>query len=1823
MLSTGLLTVNIHEVLTFDGTEIVLHPDLFEIPRRISTLSVSSIKTVPAGGQGGILPMHRSTPSDILPLSSHLGNKQATLNDTRIELCNPNTPGRLEVGQMVEVRVWDALPESKVSPSPPTSGQRQAPTSTPFSIESANNETSKALYTGSSLHMNSPAIPSLPVSLHYSDELQFQSDVEGKNVGNQSTVPLGVHITKDTIPISPLPSSPKGDYQTFGKSIPEQISRNVISGASLELPTSFTPFPTRLRVNSSDGIPRAVPKPPLMNRSRYPYNLPVPDQRRVVSSFPQLQSLASKGHMRDISDMTTETIQGTLPEADVGIEFMTSQDEEDILNKISLTHSLRFSFIMKITELSLTSMPSNARTQVSILRQVAELYNISSYDMVTVNRIEKVDEAMVMEAVSADFVTVTIQDQFIGRGDMYLFQNSLIGRWIYEGQRILDSSLGIRANAREIRHKQRLAKSGIITDESVITFRSRSARIMWLVQLSSEMWDYASPYEKKGSEDIPNCELYFDKFVRFMYKLFKKWKSLKVSHSLTVIFFSRTFIGRNHPGVILDCGQKVNVNVDVYGRIFEDHYKTVVENETNADWDTLICRIKAEFVRFPKEVGWNLQGKEIRQPSNAEQGNVLEAINVCLNLLQFHYLDRDLHRTGNSIVLVSSSNGVFEVDKGLAGITLQRMMDNGIGSDMLSLGLPPLHIAPFFLYNNASVSVDKKGRSSEHQYYEVPHWMHLSFVSYDSDDLHLPLEEHAPIALNDIRSPKPEKETAKTMMVAANGFVLPAFSDRQEAPAVLTTLDLPHAASKSFTALANIAASPKVSKSKSQQRALIEGRDFQDILEACRPRKIHSLPSPLISQLSMKAMQTSLHHPQRNSTEVSTQSYPNIEQRLRRVDGHHAPETLRLNEWGTVDFDDISMATPRLCASHNSVCGPSGTNNSESSGKSPSSVSSSFASHFPNALGKSFDHISPQSANFSNHSKSLPISVEVGIQLQRTPSLIFHLVDEIDTHSPKGDESAFSASRYDTKDSEELKKKESPSTYTSLIFNENSIRLKMRQHDKSLFEGEQQQRPLPSNGSAVVESTGAGIFFCTDERPLRRSSMTTSLAPTSSEYESGGLGVALGQFNAGSEKNEGLRDISSIVLHPTSSRGKPTHFEPKSLGRMDSIQQQSPYVPISSVGFRTSGSGSGLVRRDSLPALATTRPIVKLYRAPDYVRSLTDVQGPPNQHVYNLTQKPAKTKEIVTRRELKTEIQKHHQLSKQNTRRTKSAFNPFRQRDEEEELAKRSHNRRRWSHVFPLGEVEFKRHSGPSWKSLCQPAILPLTVDYLPSVNDANEFDVYLYTLFGTEQSNDTTHKELFLEMVRHRLTQDYQVVSTSAVAENRRRDKVSLLGGGPRSFGGINSRSMWKGALATEQDTVIQHTLSMGHRVHFLSYNPCAGTIDVAIYNKKIVTNANQSKDDKRVSIKPGHGGLSQSVKKSSSIPNNGGVLHDNNDNRKVEYRYNIFSPATCEYTPMTQGFKKFSKPYKWNSVDTLGDGRNKSLKPEMRYRRLTFSLIPPKFDDESAEQLYISKLKRLLDYLGKIRERRGEPTDELLVNIKSGSDERTDPFKELKSARHGTAEEKCMKRIVVDLRKGQHELYEWLEIAIDAEFDTAKTYRLMVNWLVASSSKVETQVQLLLRRSTQYGLKLQSVPQAAISDNLFLNPFRPPPMINFRDESKAKHLDQLLLDNDFVDDGIHMTKPNFLSCVDDDFKFRRNDHNEIMAIAGRQYVHRPTGAIFVRLMRDEQGWAIIAGLINYRVTAEFKAEAMQALDNVTNAALAGISAGTEGIDEVDSIRA
>lgn len=133
----------------------------------------------------------------------------------------------------------------------------------------------------------------------------------------------------------------------------------------------------------------------------------------------------------------------------------------------------------------------------------------------------------------------------------------------------------------------------------------------------------------------------------------------------------------------------------------------------------------SEFWAFSSLVGWRMRAAGSGDatsalgassvPSLAVDGNFLEAINTTLNLLDKHYMDRDLTRTGNSIVVISAGTGIFRVKPTLAQITKQRMLDNGTGIDFLSLSQPPLHSVPLFLINCSEENTS--------DFYEVPHWV--------------------------------------------------------------------------------------------------------------------------------------------------------------------------------------------------------------------------------------------------------------------------------------------------------------------------------------------------------------------------------------------------------------------------------------------------------------------------------------------------------------------------------------------------------------------------------------------------------------------------------------------------------------------------------------------------------------------------------------------------------------------------------------------------------------------------------------------------------------------------------------------------------------------------------------------------------------------------------------------------------------------------------------------------------------------------------------------------------------------------------------------
>jgi len=933
--------------------------------------------------------------------------------------------------------------------------------------------------------------------------------------------------------------------------------------------------------------------------------------------------------------------------------------------------------------------------------------------MVTIHKIEREEREAVLQAVSADFVVVTIKDQFISRGDMHFFQKTLIDSWIYEGQRLHEPNRGIQANAREIRHGDHLARSGIVTEDTKITYRSRSARIFWLVQVSAEMWDYASPYERGREESL--CELYFDRFISFVYELFAKWKEIEATHSLNVVFFSRTFLTTG-PAFNESDMSRLDQK-DVYGRLYEDHYRTVIENETRSDWESLVRRIKEAFVRYPHEIGWNLStGGDGRRPSTASQGNVLEAINVTLNLLQYHYLDRDLQRTGNSIVLVSAGSGIFEVDKGLASITYQRMMDHGIGSDMLSLGLPPLHIAPFFLYVNVYQSVETDGVDASESYFEVPHWMHLSFLSYESDSTVPGSRENG--GKEDLKG----NLNPSGLEIGANGFLLSrntrkAFDPSSESSPLLQPAGC-------FSRRGNAAASPPIKKQKplTQERQLIAGRDFRDILEACRPRHGGLIPSALKTLLAL--------HERASEDDRKTDDSKK---------GEEAGEekVFAIEEWGALDFKEKSDGSLRLGRRMMPIVQDGLEHPSPVLGPIPSpprvdeldrpvvaeTLSPSLS--YTSVMGVSFDR------PFLAHQGSPSLT---GIQMQRAPSLEIEVIDDNDDGGSEGalSERSLSSSGFDTAGDSSIEDTVRDSNRTKHDSEKlvEQLQQTMRMHDLNAFV----ESPKLSAVSEPVQvrhdpldSSRHGQIGAPSQVPSL-GMLSEQVRPSGGQdVSTGGIGAALSQYRSTSISSGVIRndqDGPSALLSRAVSSGRMTGTSP-GLNQIHEMGSRglSPLIlpPVAALSTtdppdilrRDGGSLSG---RSMLQRLVHPQEFSRqmggeaagVFRQSDAslsrrnVSASRDGEGADKRRFWRdgpLSSSPPKAgasvQGSVSRAATIRIANREPAISRRRggaASRRKKAFNPFRQQDEDEVLAKKSHNRRRWSHVFPLGEVEFKRH---------------------------------------------------------------------------------------------------------------------------------------------------------------------------------------------------------------------------------------------------------------------------------------------------------------------------------------------------------------------------------------------------------------------------------------------------------------------------------------------------------------------------------------------------
>lgn len=360
--------------------------------------------------------------------------------------------------------------------------------------------------------------------------------------------------------------------------------------------------------------------------------------------------------------------------------------------------------------------------QLSLSRNIANVYGFSNRTEVILSKVARADNVI-------SHVELYFRDQYVGRADMWRITALLEDSCVYVGQKI-NLAGSVRATIGRIFIKERKVTSGYVAADTKAIFRSESAKYHLFFQLGKEMWDF----DEDG-------EIYYEKALTgFIPELLKRWRSVPTNHVISIILFARVWYDESELPMLEETAIPVRQEEGEGGRHYIDYYKVLVDLESSSNWSDVMSMLKEEFFRFQHDI--LLIGRPVAGPAGApwkeeqhadllrrdrallagrvsasHEGNILEAINLALNPFDEHYIDRDLNRTGLDLVIVTAGTGHFRVDKKWLRMTTERMIDNGIGLDLVCLTKMPLHSVPLFRFTSqiseATLDIRRDARRSQ------------------------------------------------------------------------------------------------------------------------------------------------------------------------------------------------------------------------------------------------------------------------------------------------------------------------------------------------------------------------------------------------------------------------------------------------------------------------------------------------------------------------------------------------------------------------------------------------------------------------------------------------------------------------------------------------------------------------------------------------------------------------------------------------------------------------------------------------------------------------------------------------------------------------------------------------------------------------------------------------------------------------------------------------------------------------------------------------------------------------------------------------------
>ncbi|KAJ9662401.1 vacuolar membrane-associated protein iml1 [Coniosporium apollinis] len=343
--------------------------------------------------------------------------------------------------------------------------------------------------------------------------------------------------------------------------------------------------------------------------------------------------------------------------------------------------------------------------QISLSESAAKAYDLRNRSTIEVT-------AANIEDNSASHVELTFRDEYLSRADMWrLAASELSQRALYRGQKILFMGT-IKATVRNIYINGRVEASAYFSATTKPIFRSESARYVLFVQMSTEMWQYATGQ---------SGDLLHEKVIRFLEDLFLRWESMNARHLVTIVLFTRV----THDSEEVSPGGSLLHNLRNGATKHKDFYRVIVNEMQSVAWIEILNTLKREFRYFGRSVLVDSNVlldcyDETDQPPSSDQGlgnssaapkplirgkittapegNILEAITLASSQFSHDYIDRDLVRTGISVVVITPGNGIFHVSYNMLKHITDILVGNGIGIDLVCMSPLSLHSTPLFVF---------------------------------------------------------------------------------------------------------------------------------------------------------------------------------------------------------------------------------------------------------------------------------------------------------------------------------------------------------------------------------------------------------------------------------------------------------------------------------------------------------------------------------------------------------------------------------------------------------------------------------------------------------------------------------------------------------------------------------------------------------------------------------------------------------------------------------------------------------------------------------------------------------------------------------------------------------------------------------------------------------------------------------------------------------------------------------------------------------------------------------------------------------------------